>query len=107
MAEINLSDEYERNDRLRKARLKNPCTMGHHDWEVGDDGWGVIIGVSKCRRCGKVAASDDFRDAQEYELTIHKVPRRKSEKCVHEGWSFNEHGRRCHKCGEFLVDFGD
>lgn len=27
--------------------------------------------------------------------------------CQHEGWTFKTHGRCCHKCGKFLVDFGD
>ncbi len=29
-----------------------------HDWESGN--WGVIIGVSKCKQCGKVSHSMDF-----------------------------------------------
>lgn len=28
-------------------------------------------------------------------------------KCDHVGYSFEQHGRRCHKCGEELVSFGD
>ena len=31
---------------------------GNHDWETGK--WGVIIGVSKCRRCGRIAHAEDF-----------------------------------------------
>ena len=27
--------------------------------------------------------------------------------CLHEGWSFEKHGRCCCKCGKFLMDFGD
>jgi len=27
--------------------------------------------------------------------------------CTHEGYNFKQHGRRCHKCGETLTDFGD
>ena len=27
--------------------------------------------------------------------------------CQHEGWSFKTHGRVCHQCGTFMVDFGD
>ena len=30
-----------------------------HDWEAGS--WGVLIGVSRCRECGKVAMSSDFK----------------------------------------------
>lgn len=29
-----------------------------HDWETC--GWGVIIGVSKCKRCGKTSSTKDF-----------------------------------------------
>ena len=29
-----------------------------HDWESGS--WGVLLGVSKCRVCGKVAVRSDF-----------------------------------------------
>lgn len=31
-----------------------------HDWEVGA-GWGVIVGVSRCKNCGKLATETDFR----------------------------------------------
>jgi hypothetical protein len=27
--------------------------------------------------------------------------------CGHEGWSFEKHGRVCHRCQMMLVDFGD
>jgi len=30
-----------------------------HDWEVSER-WGVIIGVSRCKRCDKLSTSDDF-----------------------------------------------
>lgn len=30
-----------------------------HDWTLAP-GWGVFIGLSKCRICGKVAESSDF-----------------------------------------------
>ena len=29
-----------------------------HEWESGS--WGVLIGVSRCKRCGKVAQTSDF-----------------------------------------------
>ena len=32
---------------------KGPCPP--HEWEIGNDGWGVILGVSKCKRCGAIA----------------------------------------------------
>lgn len=31
-----------------------------HVWESGE--WGIIIGVSKCKLCGKVSHSADFPD---------------------------------------------
>jgi len=31
-----------------------PCFYGH-DYETGTDGWGVVIGVSRCKNCGKLA----------------------------------------------------
>jgi len=35
------------------------CAPGFHDFESGDR-WGVIIGVSKCKKCGAVSRSEDF-----------------------------------------------
>ncbi len=32
----------------------------NHIWEVGAHGWGVVIGVSKCTKCGVVARQSDF-----------------------------------------------
>lgn len=26
--------------------------MRMHDWELGTDGWGVVLGVSRCKVCG-------------------------------------------------------
>ena len=40
--------EYERNDRLRRARLKKQCAAGHL-WSHRNDGK-----VSLCSRCGEV-----------------------------------------------------
>lgn len=34
------------------------CEDNIHDWE--NSSWGVIIGVSKCKKCGKVAKEEDF-----------------------------------------------
>jgi len=41
-----------------------PCV--HHDWETGS--WGVILGVSKCKKCGRVCQDADF-DYEEEKLT--------------------------------------
>jgi hypothetical protein len=35
------------------------CPDRQHDWEASFR-WGIIIGVSKCRRCGAVAHAEDF-----------------------------------------------
>ena len=37
-----------------------------HDWEASGI-FGVIIGVSKCRECGKTSASKDFEALAAYE----------------------------------------
>ena len=29
------------------------------------------------------------------------------ETCLHKDWNFEKHGRCCHTCGAFVVDFGD
>lgn len=29
-----------------------------HEWQIGK--WGVVIGLSRCRLCGKVARREDF-----------------------------------------------
>ena len=34
------------------------CEDNIHDWEHSS--WGVIIGVSKCKKCGKLAKEEDF-----------------------------------------------
>ena len=28
-------------------------------------------------------------------------------RCTHQGWTFEQDGRCCRKCGVFVVDFGD
>lgn len=38
--------------------MKQQCEDDIHDWEYSS--WGVIIGVSKCRKCGIVAKEKDF-----------------------------------------------
>lgn len=38
--------------------MKQQCEDDIHDWEYSS--WGVIIGVSKCRKCGKIAKEKDF-----------------------------------------------
>jgi len=30
-----------------------------HEWETVP-GWGVVVGVSKCKTCGKVSRTSDF-----------------------------------------------
>lgn len=29
-----------------------------HQWDVGVDGWGVVLGVSRCKRCATIATQD-------------------------------------------------
>ena len=31
-----------------------------HDWETGDK-WGVILGVSRCKKCGEIASHERMR----------------------------------------------
>ena len=31
-----------------------------HDWEIAPGGWGVVIGLSRCKKCGEVATAKDF-----------------------------------------------
>ena len=38
--------------------MKQQCEDDIHDWEYSS--WGVIIGVSKCRKCGKVAKGNGW-----------------------------------------------
>ena len=40
------------------------CAPGYHDFEAPDR-WGVVFGVSKCKRCGKVARPEDLRPLAE------------------------------------------
>ena len=42
----------------KEKRMKQQCEDDIHDWEHSS--WGVIIGVSKCKKCGKVAKEEDF-----------------------------------------------
>lgn len=39
------------------------CVPGDHDWETSG-GWGVIIGLSRCKRCDKVSSQSDFPAAR-------------------------------------------
>lgn len=45
-------------DRQAAIERKHP---GDHipDWESG--AWGVIVGASKCKACGRVSSAADFR----------------------------------------------
>lgn len=49
-----MTTAYEWQEQERKRKRKR-C---HHEWESGL--WGVIIGVSKCTKCGAVSRADDF-----------------------------------------------
>jgi hypothetical protein len=37
----------------------------YHNWEVGGS-FGVIIGLSQCKLCGKIAESKDFVHSDKY-----------------------------------------
>ena len=39
-----------------------PCFYGH-DWETSGQ-WGVVVGMSRCRRCGKLSTEQHFAVAQ-------------------------------------------
>ena len=32
----------------------------NHEWQTSSGGWGVILGVSRCKTCGKLAEQSDF-----------------------------------------------
>ncbi len=49
----------------KEKRMKQQCEDNIHDWEHSS--WGVIIGVSKCRKCGKVAKEKDFEEIDKLE----------------------------------------
>ena len=38
--------------------LSSNLNCNLHDWETGS--WGVIIGVSRCKKCGRVSGAADF-----------------------------------------------
>lgn len=38
-------------------------TRCFHDWPVSGI-WGVILGVTRCRKCGKLATAADFPKAE-------------------------------------------
>lgn len=33
-----------------------------HQWETGYDGWGVVFGVSRCKRCRCIARPETLRE---------------------------------------------
>ena len=35
----------------------------NHTWKIAPGGWGVIIGVSRCTKCDKIAKVTDFGPA--------------------------------------------
>lgn len=48
----------------------------------------------------------DFTTVMNQILEEH-LDRMQKKHCMHEGWSYDKDGRRCRKCGETVVDFGD
>ena len=47
------------------------CTEHGHDWQIVP-GWGVLIGASRCKLCGKVARQTDFPHIKWDEGTEHE-----------------------------------
>lgn len=31
-----------------------------HEWDHGYDSWGVVLGVSRCKKCGEIAHGEHF-----------------------------------------------
>lgn len=52
-------------------------------------------------------AMDMVRKLHERGYTGADVRRAMLRPCTHEGYSFKQHGRCCHQCGAFMVDWGD
>jgi hypothetical protein len=38
--------------------MEQQCEDNIHDWEYSS--WGIIIGVTRCKKCGKIARHEDF-----------------------------------------------
>lgn len=51
---------------MSDTQTKQPCT-DTHDWE-GEGYFGVIIGVSKCKRCGITARLEHFPTTERKEF---------------------------------------
>lgn len=58
-----------------------------HDWNLAKS-WGVIIGVSRCKNCGKLATVDDFAtlDLDNSQININRKNTNKdSQSCLSKG----------------------
>lgn len=64
-------------------------------------------GMSFCKYDGCNAGFHSMADRSEHEETCKHKPQLNKLVCEHEGWTFKKHGRCCHQCGKFLIDFGD
>ena len=51
-----MTDRRKIQDWLKAKREWETCE-GHHKWEPGM----VIVGVTKCQRCGRVSGAKDFK----------------------------------------------
>jgi len=43
---------------IKRDHSWTDCLGGLHEWEACS--WGVIIGLSRCKRCGKLSGNSDF-----------------------------------------------
>lgn len=48
--------------------MTDQCARDEHNWIINDP-WGVVIGISKCALCDKMAERNDF-DPPFYSITI-------------------------------------
>jgi len=46
------------------AKLDARANQCSHDWEITER-WGVVIGLSECKKCGRISRKDDFWKATE------------------------------------------
>lgn len=47
-------------------RSPRDCNKGGgHEWEHGHDAWGVVLGISRCDKCGETARSEHFTPREE------------------------------------------
>lgn len=83
------------------------CAHCGAEAELRDDGdWQVMEGNMNwwiaCNECGVMAGG--YWTAEE---ALADWDSRVKQECTHPGYKFEKHGRCCHKCGEFITDFGD